>query len=80
VAFSGIIGFVGLVAPHVVRRIWGADHRFLMPMSVLVGAGFLSLADLGARTLVSPAELPVGIITAFAGAPFFLFLLTRHSR
>jgi iron complex transport system permease protein len=80
VAFSGIIGFVGLVAPHVVRRLWGADHRFLMPMSVLVGAGFLILADLGARTLASPAELPVGIITAFAGAPFFLFLLTRPAR
>ena len=80
VAFSGIIGFVGLVAPHVVRRLWGADHRFLMPMSVLMGAGFLILADLGARTLASPAELPVGIITAFAGAPFFLFLLTRPSR
>ncbi len=80
VAFSGVIGFVGLVAPHVVRRIWGADHRFLLPMSALVGAGFLILADLGARTLASPAELPVGIITAFAGAPFFLFLLTRKAR
>ncbi len=80
VAFSGVIGFVGLVAPHVVRRLWGADHRFLIPMSALVGAGFLILADLGARTLANPAELPVGIITAFAGAPFFLFLLTRRSR
>ena len=80
VAFSGVIGFVGLVAPHVVRRLWGADHRFLMPMSALVGAGFLILADLGARTVVSPAELPVGIITAFFGAPFFLYLLTRRAR
>ena len=78
VAFSGVIGFVGLVAPHVVRRLWGPDHRFLMPMSALVGAGFLILADLGARTLASPSELPVGIVTAFIGAPFFIFLLTRR--
>ena len=77
VAFSGVIGFVGLVAPHVVRRIWGPDHRFLLAMSALVGAGFLILADLGARTLAVPAELPVGIVTAFAGAPFFIFLLAR---
>ncbi len=77
VAFSGVIGFVGLIAPHVVRMLWGPDHRFLMPMSALVGAGFLILADLGARTLAAPAELPVGIVTAFAGAPFFIFLLAR---
>ncbi|MDP6421254.1 MAG: iron chelate uptake ABC transporter family permease subunit [SAR202 cluster bacterium] len=75
VSFSGLIGFVGLVAPHVVRLAWGGDYRFLLPMSALVGAGFLILADLVARTIVSPAELPVGVVTAFCGAPFFLYLL-----
>lgn len=75
VSFSGLIGFVGLVAPHVVRLAWGGDYRFLLPMSAFVGAGFLILADLAARTIVSPAELPVGIVTAFCGAPFFLYLL-----
>ena len=78
VAFSGLIGFVGLVAPHVVRLIWGVDYRFILPMSGLVGAAFLILADLVARTAVNPAELPVGIVTAFCGAPFFLYLLRRR--
>ena len=77
VSFSGLIGFVGLIAPHTVRLIWGSDYRFLLPMSALVGAGFLILADLAARTVASPAELPVGIVTAFCGAPFFLYLLRR---
>ena len=75
VSFSGLIGFVGLVAPHVVRLVWGVDYRFILPMSGLVGATFLVLADLIARTAVSPAELPVGIVTAFCGAPFFLYIL-----
>ncbi len=78
VSFSGLIGFVGLVAPHVVRLIWGVDYRFILPMSGLVGATFLVLADLIARTAVSPAELPVGIVTAFCGAPFFLYILRRR--
>ena len=78
VSFSGLIGFVGLVAPHVVRLIWGPDYRFLLPISAIVGATFLVLADLVARTIVSPGELPVGMVTAFCGAPFFLYLLRRR--
>ena len=78
VSFSGLIGFVGLVAPHVVRLIWGPDYRFLLPMSAILGATFLVLADLVARTIVSPGELPVGLVTAFCGAPFFLYLLRRR--
>ncbi len=77
VSMSGLIGFVGLVAPHAVRRVWGYDYRFLLPMSMLVGGAFLVLADLVARTVVSPSELPVGVVTAFCGAPFFLYLLQR---
>ncbi len=77
VAVSGLIGFVGLIVPHAVRLVWGPDHRFLLPMSALIGAIFLILADTLARTLLAPTELPVGIITAFCGAPFFLFLLRR---
>ncbi len=78
VAFSGLIGFVGLIAPHAVRLLWGPDHRSLIPMAAIVGAGFLILADLVARTVVSPSDLPVGIVTAFVGAPFFLYLLKRR--
>lgn len=77
VSVSGPIGFVGLVAPHAIRLVWGHDHRFLLPMSIFVGAGFLILADLVARTVASPTELPVGLVTAFCGAPFFLYLLLR---
>ena len=80
VSVSGIIGFVGIIAPHIVRIIWGNDHRFLLPMAMITGCGFLILADLAARTVVSPTELPVGIVTAFCGAPFFLFLLSRARR
>ena len=79
VSFSGLIGFVGLVAPHAVRLVWGGDYRFLLPMAAIVGAAFLILADLAARTVASPAELPVGIVTAFCGAPFLLYLLRRRS-
>jgi len=78
VSFAGLIGFVGLVAPHAVRLVWGGDYRFLLPMSAIVGATFLVLADLAARTVVSPGELPVGLVTAFCGAPFFLYLLRRR--
>ena len=80
VSVSGLIGFVGLIAPHAVRLVWGYDHRFLLPMSMLVGAGFLILADLVARIAISPSELPVGVVTAFCGAPFFLYLLRRSRR
>jgi iron complex transport system permease protein len=78
VSFSGLIGFVGLIAPHAVRLVWGPDYRALLPMAAVVGAGFLILADLVARTVVSPSELPVGVVTAFCGAPFFLYLLRRR--
>ncbi|MDQ1287808.1 MAG: cobalamin transport system permease protein [Actinomycetota bacterium] len=75
VAVSGLIGFVGLVVPHVVRRLAGGSHRIVLPLSLLVGGAFLVLADLIARTVVSPAELPIGVVTAFVGAPFFAALL-----
>jgi len=75
VAFTGPIGFVGLIVPHAVRMLFGPDHRLLIPAAVLSGAGFLVLADGLARTLIRPAELPVGVITAFCGAPFFIYLL-----
>ena len=80
VSVSGIIGFVGIISPHAVRLVWGNDHRFLLPMAMIVGAGFLILADVAARTVASPSELPVGIVTAFCGAPFFLYLLRRGGR
>ncbi len=80
VALSGIIGFVGLVTPHLLRLAFGPDHRLLLPGSALLGAALLILADLGARTVVAPAELPVGIVTAFIGAPFFFWLLVRDRR
>lgn len=80
VSFSGLIGFVGLIAPHSVRLIWGADYRTLIPMSAIGGAGFLIVADLVARTVASPSELPVGVVTAFCGTPFFLYLLRRRGR
>lgn len=78
VSFGGIIGFVGIIVPHAVRLIWGPDFRFLLPLSVVCGAIFLITADLLARTLLSPTEIPLGIITAFFGAPFFLYLLRRR--
>jgi len=76
---SGLIGFVGIVVPHAVRLLAGSSYRVIMPLSILGGAAFLVLADLGARTLVSPAEVPLGVITAFVGAPFFAVVL-RSSR
>ena len=78
VAFSGIIGFVGIIIPHAVRLIWGPDYRFLLPLSALSGGIFLILANLLARTILSPMVIPLGIITAFFGAPFFLYLLRRR--
>ena len=80
VSVSGMIGFVGLMVPHVMRLMIGSDHRLLLPASFLAGAVFLSWADTLARLLLAPAELPVGIITAFLGGPFFFFLLYREGR
>lgn len=77
VAQAGIIGFVGLVAPHILRRLVGGDYHYLLPASALGGAVLLVLADLLARTLTAPAELPVGILTTLLGGPFFLYLLWR---
>jgi len=79
-ALVGLVGFVGLIVPHAVRIVFGPDHRVLVPASALGGAAFLVLADTLARTILSPAELPVGVITAFAGGPFFLFLYLRQLR
>jgi iron complex transport system permease protein len=78
VAASGVIGFVGLVVPHLIRQIQGSDYRRLIPSSALLGASLLLAADLLARTMVSPAEMPIGIITAVLGGPFFIFLLIRR--
>jgi len=75
VAMAGTIGFVGLVIPHVMRLLVGPDHRRLIPVSALAGGCFLIWSDMAARTVFAPAELPVGVITAFLGAPFFLYLL-----
>jgi len=77
VSVAGVIGFVGLVVPHAVRLALGPDHRRLVPMAAVWGAGFMVLADLVARTVIAPAELPVGVVTALVGAPFFLLLLRR---
>lgn len=80
VALTGLIGFVGLITPHIMRLVVGPDHRSLIPASLLAGGIFLTLADLGARTLLSPTEIPVGVVTALLGGPFFLFLLHRKRR
>jgi len=80
VSVSGLVGFIGLVVPHVARLIFGPDHRLLLPASTLMGSIFLVLADLLARLLLAPAEIPVGIITAMIGAPFFIYLLRRSKR
>ena len=80
VAVSGLIGFVGIIVPHAVRLIAGASYRKVLPLSVLLGAAFLVFADIPSRVLANPAETPIGVVTAFFGAPFFLFLLrTRNT-
>ncbi len=79
VVTAGALGFVGLVVPHTVRMLWGGDHRFLLPASFLAGAAFLPLADTVARLAAAPAELPLGVVTAFVGVPFFLWLLRRQA-
>jgi iron complex transport system permease protein len=78
VAFSGLIGFVGLIVPHLSRMAFGSDHRRLIPVASLGGAIFLIAADTLARTVISPSELPVGVVTAFMGAPFFIVLLKKR--
>lgn len=80
VASSGPIGFVGLILPHAVRLVVGSDHRHALPAAALAGAGFLVLADIAARTLAAPQEIPVGVLTALCGGPFFLWLLRRDAR
>ncbi len=80
VSVSGVVGFVGLVVPHVVRMIWGPDHRFLLPMAAVVGALLMILADALSRTLIAPSEIPIGVVTACVGVPFFLYLLRRQRR
>lgn len=80
VTLSGLIGFVGLVVPHALRLVLGPNHRTLLPAAALGGAAFLVLADLGARVALAPIELPVGVVTALLGGPFFLYLLQRNKR
>jgi iron complex transport system permease protein len=79
VSLGGPVGFVGIVVPHLVRLMVGADHRVVLPAASLFGAAFLVLCDLLARTLMAPLEIPVGVITALIGGPFFLWLLVRQS-
>ncbi|MBW8001476.1 MAG: iron ABC transporter permease [Planctomycetes bacterium] len=80
VSLSGLIGFVGLIIPHAIRLVFGPDHRQLLPLSAIFGAGFLVVADTLARVIVAPAQLPVGVVTAIIGGPFFLFLLVKYTR
>jgi iron complex transport system permease protein len=80
VAVAGVVGFVGLVVPHLVRLVAGPDNRIVLPASALLGALLLVLADLASRTLAAPAELPLGVLTSLIGGPFFLWLLLRFRR
>lgn len=80
VAVSGLIGFVGIIVPHIVRLLVGGSYRRVLPVSLIGGAAFLILADLAGRMLIRPAELPIGVVTAFFGAPFFLFVLHARAR
>ena len=80
VAVSGTIGFVGLVVPHMTRMLWGADHRHVLPLSFINGATLLIICDLVSRTIISPSELPIGVITAFIGAPVFAFIFWKQRR
>jgi iron complex transport system permease protein len=79
VSLAGPIGFIGIIVPHLVRLLVGSDHRIVLPAATLFGAAFLVLCDLLARTIMSPLELPVGIVTAMIGGPFFLWLLVRRA-
>jgi len=79
VSVAGLIGFVGIIVPHTVRLLSGTSYRQVLPLSVLFGASFVILVDVLARTVVAPAEIPIGVITAFVGAPFFLLALRRSA-
>lgn len=80
VAVAGLIGFVGIIVPHVVRMLAGSSYRVILPLSMFFGAAFLTLADLAARTLLAPSEVPIGVVTAFLGAPFFVLVLRTSRR
>jgi iron complex transport system permease protein len=80
VSVGGPIGFVGIIVPHLVRLLVGADHRVVLPASVLFGAAFLVGCDVVSRTIMAPVEIPVGVITAIIGGPFFLWLLVSSNR
>jgi iron complex transport system permease protein len=80
VAVAGVVGFVGLIVPHVIRLVAGPNHRVLLPASAVGGAILIVLADLVARTIVSPLELPLGVLTAFIGGPFLLILMLKTRR
>jgi iron complex transport system permease protein len=80
VAFSGVIGFVGLIVPHIIRLVWGPDYRRLIPLSIIAGATMLLFADMLARIILAPSTLPIGIVTAMFGAPFFLWILRRAKK
>ncbi|MCW8825145.1 MAG: iron ABC transporter permease, partial [Gammaproteobacteria bacterium] len=77
VTIGGSIGFIGLITPHILRLIIGSDHRLLLPASILLGGAILMLADILSRTIISPQQLPVGVITAIIGVPLFLYLLRK---
>ena len=79
VSLGGPIGFIGIIVPHLVRLMVGADHRLVLPASALFGAAFLVICDLAARTVMAPLEIPVGVVTALIGGPFFLWLLVKKS-
>jgi len=80
VAFSGVIGFIDLVAPHIVRKFFGSQHRYVLPMSAVFGGIFMVIADIISRTVVSPSELPIGAVTALMGAPFFAYVYFKRER
>ncbi|MCL1963973.1 MAG: iron ABC transporter permease [Firmicutes bacterium] len=80
VAFAGVIGFIDLIAPHIVRKVFGARHVVVVPMSALLGGGFMAVCDMAARVVTAPLELPVGAVTALIGAPFFAYVYFRRGR
>ena len=80
VSFSGVIGFIGLVVPHIIRILWGGDYKRLIPLSIIGGAVALLISDILARIVMAPGYLPVGIVTALVGAPFFLWILRRAKK
>jgi iron complex transport system permease protein len=77
---SGLIGFVGIIVPHMIRLVAGSSYRLLLPLSLMFGAAFLILADIPSRVLMDPAETPIGVVTAFLGAPFFIVVLRARAR